>query len=114
MTRKQAVINGRKGGLKSVQVRRQKKELKELLLLIFSCKVPIETITDEVKKELFKDMDIDEAIIYSQIIKAINGDTQAAIFIRDTAGQKPTDKQEIKGQLSVEELLRKVTSEDAY
>ena len=44
-----------------------------------------------------ENLTVNEAIVFSQIIKAINGDTAAAVFLRDTAGEKPKDKIEVAG-----------------
>jgi hypothetical protein len=40
-------------------------------------------------------------MILSVYKKAIQGDISAAIFMRDTAGEKPVDKQEISGAMPV-------------
>ena len=44
-----------------------------------------------------ENLTVNEAIVFSQIIKAINGDTQAAVFLRDNAGEKPKDQIEVAG-----------------
>lgn len=33
-----------------------------------------------------------DAVAYAQVNKAAKGDTQAAVWVRDTCGEKPTDK----------------------
>jgi hypothetical protein len=114
MSRELAVVNGKKGGMKSGEVRRNKKNIKELILLIFKLKVPIDAINDDIKKKYFKSMSNDEAIIYAQLIKAINGDTQAAIFLRDTSGQKPVEKQSIEKRNTIEAVMKKISSDSEY
>jgi len=47
---------------------------------------------------------VQQAILLSQAQKAIAGDTQAAIFIRDTLGEKPIDKVELG--MSIEEYVK--------
>ena len=71
---------GKKGGLKSGEVRRERKLLKEELLLLLS--------TGKTQ----------EKISVALIKKALKGDIRAFEIIRDTIGEKPTDKQEITGR----------------
>ena len=42
--------------------------------------------------------DTQTRISLAQLEKALNGDTKAFEVIRDTIGEKPTDKQEISGE----------------
>lgn len=77
-TSKEARKNGAKGGKASAKKRREQKTLKEELLL------------------LLDKGDTQEKISLALIQKALNGDTKAFEVIRDTIGQKPTDKQEVK------------------
>lgn len=46
-----------------------------------------------------------EAVMVATIKKALTGDTRAAEFIRDTLGEKPTDKQEITGGLEIQKVF---------
>lgn len=80
----QVRANGRKGGLKSGESRRRKKELKELLNIALSM------VNEE------SDMTNAELLVASMINKAIDGDVKAATFVRDTSGQKPIDQVEVK------------------
>ncbi len=64
---------GQKGGIKSGEVRRMRKTLKEQLLLLLSEK------------------DVQENICLSLIDKALEGDTKAFQIIRDTIGEKPIE-----------------------
>lgn len=68
----------RKGGIKSGQVRRERKTMKEHLLMLLS------------------EGKVQDNILLSMIKEAEeNGNVKAAEFIRDTIGEKPTDKQQI-------------------
>ena len=66
----------------------------------------------ESEKEVFLDglqnneqITIQEAILYSQATKAIREkDTAAAIFVRDTSGQKPKDV--VESNVTVDSLLK--------
>lgn len=82
------------GGKKSGEKRRERKKLKELLELALQS-------TDENGEQ--NDIAITAAIIK----KAAKGDVSAYLAIRDTLGEKPADKHELKG-----EFKQKATLED--
>lgn len=65
---------GRKGGIKSGEARREKKLFKEAI-----------------EKQLGQSID---SMITSMIEQANKGNVQAITFLRDTIGEKPTDKVE--------------------
>lgn len=74
------------GGIKSGEVRRERKKLKELLEIAL-------LLADEGTGEQ-NDMSITTALIK----KATKGDVSAYLAIRDTLGEKPVDKQEISAK----------------
>lgn len=82
-SKSEARKRGKQGGINSGKARRKKKELKELLELALSQK-------DEVTGE-----DNYTAITMALIQRALLGETKAYEIIRDTLGQKPTDKFEM-------------------
>ena len=65
---------GRKGGIKSGEARREKKLFKEAI-----------------EKKLGQSLD---SMVEAMINQAKNGNVQAITFLRDTIGEKPTDKVE--------------------
>lgn len=67
---------GRKGGIKSGEAKREKKLFKEAI-----------------EKKLGKSLD---SMIDAMIEQANKGNVQAIAFLRDTIGEKPTDRQEIE------------------
>ena len=71
-THEENVANGRKGGIRSGEAKREKKLFKETI-----------------EKKLGKSI---EDIVDAMIREASNGNTQASVFLRDTIGEKPTDK----------------------
>lgn len=84
----------RKAGIKSGEVRRAKKTFRTLFEDFGEMK-----ITDKELKEGLKKAGIEEeemvnkvAIAFSMYLKAISGDTRAFELIRDTMGEKPSDK----------------------
>ena len=75
--------NGRKGGIKSGEVRRARKTLREELIDLLA-----ENITDKNGRV----MQTNKAISASIIKQALSGNTKAFELIRDTIGEKPIDK----------------------
>ena len=90
LTHTEAVENGRKGGLASAAAREKKKLMRETLTeLLMSDAVP-----EEIKSALAGagvKIDIQGAILLAMSRKAMSGDVEAARFVRDTVGQKPTE-----------------------
>ena len=87
----------KKGGIKSGEVRRQKKTMQEIAKYILSMslqqgeKHSVEDIQNlaELKG---KNISVDEAILIKQVEKALKGDINSATFVRDTAGQRPVEQ----------------------
>lgn len=102
LTKEEAKKRGSIGGKKSGEVRRQKKTMRETL----QDALQIELSNDKLQ-ELGADISllngqntVLSAIIASTIREAINGDTKAIQFVRDSIGEQP--KQEI-----VQEVITK-------
>ena len=85
---------GSNGGIKSGEVRREKKLFKEAI-----------------EKKLGASLD---EIIDSLIDKAKTGDVNSSVFLRDTIGEKPTDKVEGSLNVSYEDNLKEMTDNDEY
>ena len=73
-TKKEARERGRKGGIASGKAKRARKTLKEELIA------------------LLEHGDTQEKISLAMIQEALQGNTKAFEVIRDTIGEKPTDK----------------------
>lgn len=74
---------GKKGGIASGKSRAKRATLRQTLLSLLGTNV---------ETPFFKEsMPADQALAFGQIIKAVNGDTAAAVFVRDTIGEKPKD-----------------------
>lgn len=77
---------------------------------------------NQVKKRIFetairerlKQEDIDSII--DNLIKRANRNDKSLEVLRDTLGEKPTDKQEVTAEVNMtyEEYLKKVDDKDAY
>lgn len=73
----------RNGGKKSVEVRREKKTMREMLDYL---------LEKEITNNKGEKATTLEAMMSAAVKKAISGDIKANEFIRDTIGQKPKDE----------------------
>lgn len=79
----------------------QKKQLKELAEFLFTLPVKNGAVIDVEDVKSYAELknaniDVATAMILAQCEKAINGDTRAVEFLRDTAGQKPSNELDVK------------------
>lgn len=96
-TREQHSRDSRKAGIASGKARRVKKQFRETLESLLS--MPMNNgksiDIDDIKNFANikgKNISVQEAILIAQIQKAMKGDTRAAEYVRDSIGQKPSDK----------------------
>lgn len=88
---------GRRGGIASGEAKRAKKAMKERLEILLDMPikggkgVDIEAIKNFAALK-GKNITVQDAMMIAQIQKALKGDTTAAAFVRDTAGQNPAQK----------------------
>lgn len=85
-----------RGGKATAEARKQRLTLKEELLALLS------------DKETQKHMSI------SILAKALDGDIRAFEVIRDTIGEKPTDKIDMNANVSYESTIKEVVDTDEY
>ena len=66
----------------------------------------------ETAEERKQPLSLYEAIALAQAAKAARGDTAAAVFVRDSAGDKPTDKASVEGVITAadEQLIRQMAA----
>ena len=96
-TKKEARERGKNGGIKSGEIRRERKTLKDELLLLLSSE------------------DTQNKVSLALIEKALSGDTKAFEVIRDTIGEKATEKVENTNiEMSYEDYIKKVEDADEY
>ena len=88
---KQQAEIARKAAIASAAVRREKRTMREIAEIILSKNV---TTSDGV-------VTVKYAVLAKVIDKALKGNLPAAEFIRDTIGEKPTDKQEVTGAFNI-------------
>lgn len=98
LTRERQLEIARMGAQKSAKVRREKKQMRERLemLLDMTLRKGIDDHFDNIEDSEGKNLTVQDKILLEMIKKAMTGDINAATFLRDTSGQKPVDKQEIK------------------
>ncbi len=94
MTPEQRRENGRKGGIASGEAKRKKKAMRERLEILLE--LPMRSgkgaDLDNIKNFAAlkgKNITVQDAMMIAQIQKALKGDTTAAAFVRDTAGENP-------------------------
>ena len=99
-SREEARRNGRKGGIASGEAKRKRKQMKEQIDLLLS--LPLKDVdTIDYLQDLgvdTDDLDNQMALICSlwqQVLKGGKNAVAAATFLRDTVGEKPTDKTEL-------------------
>lgn len=85
-----------KGGIASGKARREKKMMRETLEMLLSMPLNNKKAVDVEDVRSFaalkgKNISVQDAMLIAQVQKAMKGDTQAAVYVRDTIGQKPVD-----------------------
>ena len=86
----------KKGGKKSAEKRRERKELRELFDVFLNMDAPqkMKDKVQEILPELTNDrLSLKAALVICMIEKIMAGDTKAFEVMRDTIGEKPVDKQ---------------------
>lgn len=101
MTPEQRREYGRKGGLKKGENYKRRKELKETLNVLLDMPLKTGRTTNVEKVQAFaslkgKNITVDQAMMVCLIQKALKGDLNAIAMVRDTIGEKPSDKVEVK------------------
>lgn len=110
-TKENAHEMGLKGAKKSAENAKKRKTAREDLkyLLKLSLKAGDLVGAEDIKnlaETKNMNVSVQTAIDIAMIQRAIYGDVQAAIWVRDTVGDKPTDKVELDQSLTVEEWAK--------
>ena len=101
LSNEEAKSRGSKGGKASVEARRKRKAFKDVFNTILSGQLSPDLAAALNEKISALGIDTTEFTVndyaaIAQVIKAIGGDTKAFEVIRDTVGEKPIDKAEVK------------------
>lgn len=88
---------GRLGGIASGKARKKKKTMRAIYESLAGQKVNGETVQklQGTLMKVKKNLTVEESIVLAQVLMAQAGDTRAAEFLRDTAGEKPVEKVQI-------------------
>ena len=89
---------GRKGAIKSAEVRREKKKMKEALKSLLKLPVKDTDLKGELEELGFEDEEMNNqlALLVAAYKRGVQGDIKAIEFIRDTIGEKPKEEIELK------------------
>ena len=102
--------NARKAGKASGRSRREKRDMRETFRAMLDMPLrPGGTTQAQTMDGMDgKNMTVGQAIALAQLRKAMAGDTRAAEFVRDTSGQRPSDRVELTApsRESAEEFWR--------
>ena len=101
MTPEQRAENGRKGGFAKREATRRRKEMKETLDILLKMPMKKGKVYTAEDIKCFADLKgknitIDQAMMVCLVQKALKGDLSAIGMVRDTVGEKPADKMEVK------------------
>ena len=101
MTPEQRAEYGRKGAEKANETKRKRKEMRETLDILLNMPLKKGKVYSAEEIKSFADLKgknitIDQAMMVCLVQKALKGDLNAISMVRDTVGEKPTDKMEIK------------------
>ena len=101
MTPEQRSEYGKIGAQKSMETKRKRKEMRETLDILL--KMPMKRGKQYSAADIKsfadlkdKNLTIDQALMIVLVQKGLKGDLNAIAMVRDTVGEKPTDKMEIK------------------
>ena len=103
-SKEEAKKMSRNGGIASGKARRAKRTFKSVCEMCLKLKAPEDAVAK--LKEKFPELksehiDVLQAIVLAQKGKAIDGDSKAFEIIRDTIGEKPVDRKEHTGEITV-------------
>lgn len=123
-SKEEARALGRKGGINSGEVRKNRKTMRESLIDILAKPIKKGRVRGDVDcLEDFQtaNVDVQTRILAGLIAKAAKGSVQAAEFIRDTIGEKPTETFEdrtphspfILGTIAVEKVEKAKADHEA-
>ena len=106
---------GRKGGLAKREATRRRKEMKETLDILLNMPMKKGKVYTAEDIKCFADLKgknitIDQAMMICLVQKALKGDLSAIAMVRDTVGEKPTEKVEVTknpfDELTADELRK--------
>lgn len=117
MTKEELSACGKVGGVKSGETRRRKRAMKDSLDILLGMPLKSGKQCDVESVKNFaalkgRNITVEQAMLITQIQKALKGDTQAVTFLRDTSGQKPDDNLNVVGQIDTSNPYDELTVEE--
>lgn len=103
----------RKAGKKSGEVRAARKTMKDTILDLIQKEVDTANYGAD-PDILGNKATLQEIILASMVREAANGDTKAMQLLRDTIGEMPTLKQEVKNEIVTKEDLQTISNLKKY
>lgn len=84
----------KKGGKRSGEVRRQRRTFAELFNSYLDKPIQDEQLKAKMRQMGFEDDELinKNVVVFAQYREAMKGNTQSAVFIRDTTGEKPIEQ----------------------
>ena len=106
-----------KGGKASAAKRREKKTMEQSLQILLNLAVSDSTLTDPEDGDTFnkvkgKNLTVQDKMLVEVIKKALKGDLKAIEFLRDTSGQKPIDKKNVKQDVNVHNPFSELSADE--
>ena len=102
--------NGKKGGIASGKARRERRDMQKRIQDIFN--MPIRKGEagdfDSLSEASGQNLTVMDACILALYQKAMKGDVRAFETLRDTAGMKPVERQEITAEVKSEGKLNEI------
>ena len=111
-TKEEARARGRNGGIRSGEVRRQKKTAREIAEMFLSVALsPAQSKLSQTMDQLgLGEKTQLGALVAAHMVKAQSGDVQSAMLLLGLTGQAPASKSEISGSLSVSNVIAEVAA----
>lgn len=90
LTKEEAKIRGRNGGIKSGEVRKARKTMRETILAMLEKEISPEKLAEYgIDSKDMTDNTYQSALIASMLREALNGSEKAMTLVRDTIGEAP-------------------------
>ncbi len=104
ITRERHLELARLGGQKSAEKKREKKAMRERLEMLLSMTLEkgVDEYFDNIQDAEGKNLTVQDKILLEMLKKAMNGDINAAVYVRDTSGNKPKDEKDVNVSVPVQ------------
>lgn len=103
-----------KAGKASGEVRKRRKTYKEILETLLCKKTDPSLVLEAARKMIKENITVDEALGIVAVAKALNGDFAFWKEIRETLEGKDAQTLELKGKVTLEDLLKKAEGKSDY